>query len=192
MGLEYFYYCCLWITYFVIHSVLATDGSKNIASNLGIGSGSYRVLYVVISTGGLLGVLLYGALIPEEFFMAPSRVLKFVGLVLASVGVFVIKLAFKEYSLSGFLGVKKELNLELKTSGILNHIRHPLYTATILLIVGFVLFNPKWTSVVMLLSTAGYLVVGIYLEEKKLINLFGDRYLEYKKRVPGLVPRWKF
>jgi len=35
-----------------------------------------------------------------------------------------------------------------------------------------------------------YVFIGLYFEEKSLIEHFGDTYLDYKKRVPAVVPFW--
>ena len=36
-----------------------------------------------------------------------------------------------------------------------------------------------------------YLIVGTYLEEKKMIREFGEKYLTYQKRVSMLIPyKW--
>ena len=77
---------------------------------------------------------------------------------------------------------------ELDTSGILGITRHPWYLATILFIwarqldVSAMLVNVILTS---------YLIVGTFLEEKKLIGEFGDRYRTYQNRVSMLIPyKW--
>jgi protein-S-isoprenylcysteine O-methyltransferase Ste14 len=76
----------------------------------------------------------------------------------------------------------------LDTSGILGITRHPWYLATILFIwarqldVSAILVNVILTL---------YLVVGTYLEEKKLIGEFGEKYLTYQKKVSMLIPyKW--
>ena len=35
-----------------------------------------------------------------------------------------------------------------------------------------------------------YIIIGTFLEERKLIHAIGEPYLEYRKRVPMLFP-WK-
>ncbi|MFT6214861.1 MAG: protein-S-isoprenylcysteine O-methyltransferase Ste14 [Roseivirga sp.] len=34
-----------------------------------------------------------------------------------------------------------------------------------------------------------YLPIGIYLEEKKLIQTYGKAYIKYKEEVPALIPK---
>ena len=38
--------------------------------------------------------------------------------------------------------------------------------------------------------TTIYILLGIYLEEQDLIELFGDQYREYRQRVSMLIP-WR-
>ena len=38
-------------------------------------------------------------------------------------------------------------------------------------------------------ATAGYILLGINLEERDLVQLFGDKYLRYRAEVGMLLPR---
>lgn len=77
---------------------------------------------------------------------------------------------------------------ELDTSGVLGITRHPWYLAAILLIWARQLDASGLIVNVILTS---YLIVGTYLEEKKLIREFGEKYLTYQKRVSMLMPyKW--
>jgi protein-S-isoprenylcysteine O-methyltransferase Ste14 len=42
---------------------------------------------------------------------------------------------------------------------------------------------------VLLLAPVGYLM--IVLEERELIERFGDEYRKYQREVPRLIPRWR-
>ena len=37
-------------------------------------------------------------------------------------------------------------------------------------------------------ATTGYILIGIYLEERDLIGLFGDQYRRYREQVSMLIP----
>jgi len=104
----------------------------------------------------------------------------------------VFKQSAKLYDLKAFIGLKQYEENRLKTSGILAYMRHPFYTATILLGIGFWLWTPTNTNLIMVLSWFAYLPIGIWLEEKKLLNEFGEAYRQYKKNVPALIPKVGF
>jgi protein-S-isoprenylcysteine O-methyltransferase Ste14 len=38
-------------------------------------------------------------------------------------------------------------------------------------------------------ATTGYILIGTRLEERDLVATLGERYQEYQRKVPGLMPR---
>lgn len=77
---------------------------------------------------------------------------------------------------------------ELDKSGVLGIIRHPWYLAAILLIWARPL---DISTIIVNFIFTFYLIAGAYLEERKLIREFGEKYLNYQKRVSMLVPyKW--
>jgi len=78
---------------------------------------------------------------------------------------------------------------ELVFTGMYQYVRHPLYFATIVLILGLFLLVPTQKMLLVLLISYGYILIGYRLEERKLVEVFGDKYLDYQKRVKAIIPR---
>ncbi len=77
---------------------------------------------------------------------------------------------------------------ELITTGIYKYIRHPIYLATLLLLVGFPFILNAYYSV--LLAIPGVVIIywRLILEEKILRQRFGRDYKRYSKKTKKLVP----
>jgi methanethiol S-methyltransferase len=199
MIIRYIFLVFLWLIYFTLHSVLASQQSKKyFEKRMGSTFRYYRLMYNFMATVGLLGILFYNAVISSHILLPSSwlPIVKFIGLVFATWGVLVLRLAFKAYSLKEFLGItqaRQEIitDEKLQTGGVLQYVRHPIYSGTLLLIVGFWLFSPTLANLISTICIVGYTLIGMRLEEAKLITAFGDTYRQYKQRVPALVPSWR-
>jgi len=188
MILEHVILFFAWIFYYLLHSVFA---SNQIKSWTGLKPKTYRLLYSLIATVLLFIVLLYGATIYSVLLYAPNNTSTYTGLMLSAVGIFIIKRSFRKYSFREFVGLKKEENTHLVVDGIQKHIRHPLYTGTLMIFVGYFVFNPQASNLIMLFSLIIYLPFGIKSEERKLIEHFGEAYIGYKESTPALFPKFR-
>ncbi len=75
-------------------------------------------------------------------------------------------------------------HVRLQTRGVYGFVRHPVYFAWVLMVIG----TPHMTMTRLafaVLSTA-YLAIAIPFEERGLLDVFGKEYQEYQKRV-----RWR-
>jgi len=73
---------------------------------------------------------------------------------------------------------------------VYSRIRHPMYFASLLTYLGFVVLSLSVVSFVIFLVAIGFYVFICRYEEKVLIEKLGEDYLKYKKQVPMLFPKF--
>ena len=77
---------------------------------------------------------------------------------------------------------------EFDSSGVLGVVRHPWYLAVFILLWAGDL-NLADLTINVVLSV--YLVIGTFLEERKLVLEFGDKYEVYQRQVSMFIPlKW--
>ena len=76
----------------------------------------------------------------------------------------------------------------LITNGILGYVRNPMYFGILLIYVAFIFLSISLISIGLFVIV--FLVYNwmVNFEEEILENMFGEQYLEYKKKVPKFIP----
>lgn len=191
--MDYLWLALFWILYFILHSVTASTSVKNYVLLKGISAQHYRLFYNLFALISLAPIIIFSSTINSQSLLQSNVFTKTSGLILAGWGVIIAKMGFNSYDLKAFLGLgNMSVENEFRTDGLLKSVRHPVYAGSILLIMGYFLYNPKISSLISASMLITYLLVGIRFEERKLIRVFGDKYIDYKRKTPMLIPRfWK-
>ena len=177
----------------VLHSLFASLRFKALARRL-LGPGVerfYRLGYNLFAGLSLVPLLVLAALTVDHNLYnvpLPWSALMIAGEFLAGVTLavgFVQSHPFEFLGLSqlGSLGGERD---GLTTAGLYRYVRHPLYTAGLLLI----WLVPRMTVnlLVMDLALSTYILIGANLEERKLRTEFGQEYDDYMAVTPMFVP----
>ena len=178
------------------HSVMARKGFKNWWTQV-VPASIERSTYCLFASLSL--ILLFWQWVPlpavvwqihnPQIAMAVTA-LSFVGWVILFTSTFLIN----HFELFGLHQVANNLvgrqmpQMRFRTPLYYKFVRHPIYLGLIIafwaaptMTVGHLLFAAVTTA---------YILVGIMLEERDLIETFGEEYLRYKKRVSMLIP-WR-
>ena len=188
-----------FVIYFTLHSWLASLRLKKFVANHWPNfMPAYRLTYNIVSVVLLIPLLWLMGQNPGPLLWQWQGVMSLImnGLMLVAIGGFIWSL--RSYDNMVFLGWTQWKNRHHGTedpdrlfiSSLHRFVRHPWY---------FFILVILWVQDMYLaqLITYGlitlYLVVGSYLEERKLITQFGKAYQLYCQKVPGLVPLpWKW
>ncbi|MBI2311287.1 MAG: isoprenylcysteine carboxylmethyltransferase family protein [Betaproteobacteria bacterium] len=117
-------------------------------------------------------VLLYAAFLQSDY-------LEFLGLRQAWRGV--LALAGRPQPPLPLFGTDR-----LVTVGLYRWVRHPMLSAGLLFLLTS---GPTLNNLVYTALYAAYMVVGAWYEEKRLVRIFGQAYLDYRRRVGAFLPR---
>lgn len=77
----------------------------------------------------------------------------------------------------------------LVTTGAHGRIRHPLYAAALLMVLGWTLGSGLLADFILLAWALVAFPIMIALEERELLARFSESYRDYQRRVPAIIPR---
>jgi protein-S-isoprenylcysteine O-methyltransferase Ste14 len=185
----------LWILYCVLHSLMASvPFRKKMELLLGSHYRYYRFFYVLFSFVGMIALIGYQLMVPSPLLFSSGKWIQLCGYFLTISGALLMTLCIKKYfiSMSGLRSLlhEKEEGI-LMVSGIHRYVRHPLYLGTFCFIWGLFLLKPVLSFFITNLIITIYTLIGMRLEEKKLVSVFGEAYENYRKKVGALVPRMR-
>jgi len=189
----------LWILWCTLHSTLiATTVTDAMKKKLGDRFRFYRLLFNAVSLITIIPLVYYSASIRQVPVFRWEGPLVIVKYLLLATGISLFVAGGRHYSLSQFSGIgqiktgRAGHSLSkydtFDTSGILSAIRHPWYTASIMVVWArdLCLFTLLINMVI-----SAYFIIGTILEERKLLLEFGEKYREYQKNVSIFIPyKW--
>jgi methanethiol S-methyltransferase len=187
----------LVMTVFAVqHSVMARQQFKRWWTQW-IPKAVERSTYVLFSSVALALLMLLWRPMPTVIWRLDGPLIRWSITALSFTGFLIVlssTFLINHFELFGLHQVTNNLNgrampvQQFRTPLYYKFVRHPLY-------LGFVI--AFWAAPVMTVGhllfaavTTAYIFVGILLEERDLIDLFGDEYRRYKRRVSMLLP-WR-
>lgn len=193
--------CILWIIWCTIHSVLITTSALDFIKNHAFGlTRYYRLFYNSFSLITLIPLVVATRLAEGQVIISWEGYLIPVRILFLATAFMLFKGGAKKYDLSYFLGIKQlktgEQHLlltdteEFSETGVFGVTRHPWYFGSLLFLWSILPAYPLPVFFVVCILSI-YLVVGAFLEERKIISQYGESYQRYQKRVSMLFP-WKW
>ncbi len=193
-------YTFSWIAFYALHSLLAATRVKSrIRHFLGpVAFRFYRLGYNLLFILVFLGLLYWQQGLPAPRWWGPWLPLQVLAWSLLLGGGVIGILAFRHYRLSEFSGWEMWRGQDsvqpehLVISGFNGYVRHPVYFATLLILAGYFLWHPALPHAITAGLGIAYLLIGTRLEERKLVQTFGQAYRDYQRKVPMLIPlKWR-
>lgn len=178
----------------VQHSVMARPGFKRVWTRI-IPKPAERSTYVLLSSLALIALFRLWQPIGGVVWNIDQPVLRGVLYGLFAVGfllVLVSTFLINHFDLFGlrqvylYLRGKEYTQLRFGTPILYRHVRHPLYLGWLFAFWA----TPAMTiaHLVFAIATTAYIFIAIQLEEKDLIDAYGNDYKRYREAVPMILP----
>jgi protein-S-isoprenylcysteine O-methyltransferase Ste14 len=186
----------LWMIWCALHSVLVSGGvTQFLRRRFPDVFRYYRLLYNLFAVASLVPVAVYSRSLQGAPLVAWQGAWKALPAVLGAGALSFFWAGARRYDFLQFLGLRQirgeigcsvlTTDCSLDTGGVLALVRHPWYSGALLV----VWVRPLDLAAILTnLVVCGYLVVGAWLEERKLTAQFGAAYTDYQQRVSMFFP----
>ncbi|WP_101756849.1 isoprenylcysteine carboxylmethyltransferase family protein [Oceanicoccus sp. KOV_DT_Chl] len=181
------------ILFGVHHSIAARPSFKERLSKL-IPAEAERSTYVLISGLFMFAFCLYWQPLSGTVWNIDNAIIILVLKAIHILGWLILVAATFEIDHFHLMGLKQSLimrtteGIYLKEKFLYSVVRHPIQTGVLIGIWSTAYMS--MTQFMLSVSLTLYIFIGLHFEEKSLEAHFGDTYLDYKKRVPGVIPFW--
>jgi protein-S-isoprenylcysteine O-methyltransferase Ste14 len=180
-----------FVLFALIHSLLAATVVKDRVCRHRSITRFYRLTYNLLALGSFAWVL--AALPDSPVLYAISEIPAVILRSIQAGALLLLCRCAAQTGLGDFIGSNQLLTGQenaprFTRSGCYRVVRHPQYTLAVV----FLLATPGMSAnfALFTLLSVFYFVLGGYIEEFRLCELFGDDYRRYQAEVPMFVPRW--
>lgn len=130
----------------------------------------------------------YGHSWLRENFIEHTNLVGITGLLLAIIGVIIACTSRSALGKNWSLSIQQKEDHQLIKGGIYKFVRHPIYTGILLLFIGNAIIVGDYRAIIAVLIVFGSLWLKLKKEEKLLTEIFGTKYIAYKKQTKALIP----
>ena len=192
--MEYAVLIVAWCAWCSLHSAMISLTVTNyLKVKLGNKYRFYRLFYNLFAVSTLIPVVLYEASLRSQPIFSWDGLFGIIRFIMLTTAFLLFVLGAMKFDMLHFFGIRQiqsgnsysalSKTNDIDTSGILGLMRHPWYSATILLVWAGSTQLYISSFIVNIILTA-YIIIGTVLEERKLIVEYGDKYRDYMKKVP--------
>jgi protein-S-isoprenylcysteine O-methyltransferase Ste14 len=159
--------------------------------------GPIRTYLIVVPVSVAFGAFLFrfrGPLLGTDF--GTNWILVAIAVLLEGVSIWISYKHWKQLNIATLVGIPELSPIEqskgrLLQDGIYRMVRHPRYLSAGIAVLANVLFVNYAGLYLLILLLVPVGPVVLVLEERELVDRFGEEYRKYQREVPQLIPRWR-
>lgn len=173
------------------HSLAARSGFKMWLAKF-IPAAIERSSYILVSGLFMVGICYFWQPLAGQVWQFENWMVLAALKTISVLGLLVIVVASFEIDHLQLMGLRQSFGKERKNDGILRErflykiVRHPIQTGVLMCI--WSTGQMSMTQCMLSFCLSVYILIGLSFEERSLVAHFGEQYLDYKKRVPRLIP----